>query len=166
MGARHSMAADVVVIWTTHQTGRIHSLRILIRGLCLHLQAVCHQCPLDGFLLSQGLVTIPEGPLGLPVAECPITTPRTRLLVNIKANRDTSKGTKGIKDSKAVKHNKDIMVATRIGVEAEEAMVVIVEAGSEARTAITMAVTAVEEVEEVTVATRGDKGVTTLSSSL
>jgi hypothetical protein len=50
------------------------------------------------------------------------------------------------------------MVATRIGVEAAEATVVIVEAGPEARTVIIMAVTAVEVVVvvvEVTTATRG-----------
>jgi hypothetical protein len=58
------------------------------------------------------------------------------------------------------------MVATRIGVEAAEATVVIVEAGSEVRTVIIMAVTAVEVVEEVTTATRGENGVPTLSSSL
>lgn len=134
----------------------------------MRLQAVCLRCPLGGFLLFQGLVTTPEGPLDLLVAECPNNTPHTRLLVNIKANKDISKGTRATKDSKAIKDNKDnkdIMVVIRIGVAAEEAMVDIVVAGSEARTVITMAVSVVEVVE-VTVATRGDQGVTTLSSSL
>lgn len=94
------------------------------------------------------------------------------VLANIKAIRvtirDPTKAIKGTRANKAkeIKDNKDIMVATRIVVEAAEATVVIVEAGSEARTVIIMAATAVEVVEEVTTATRGDNGVTTLSSSL
>jgi hypothetical protein len=142
----------------------------------MRLQAVCLRCPLGGSLLFQGLVTTPEGPLDLLVAECPDNTPHTRLLVNIKANKIISKGTGATKDSKGIKDNKDnkdikdnkdnkdIMVVTRIGVEAEEAMVDIVVAGFEARTVITMAVSVVEVVE-VMVATREDQ-VTTLSSSL
>lgn len=58
------------------------------------------------------------------------------------------------------------MVATRIGVEAAEATVDIVEAGSAARTVIIMVVTAEGVVGEVTTATRGENGVTTLSSLL
>lgn len=133
----------------------------------MHLQAVCLRCPLGGFLLFQGLVTTPEGHLDLLVADCPSNTPHTRLLVNIKGNKATSKGTRATKDNKAIKDkdNKDIMVATRIGVEAEVAIVDIVVAGSEVRTVITMAVSVVEVVE-VTVVTRGVQGVTTLSSSL
>lgn len=130
----------------------------------MRLQALCLQCPLGGFLLFQGLVTTPEGPLDLLVVERPKDTPHTRLLVNIKTNKVIRMGTRATKDSKAIKDNKDnkdIMVVTRIGVEAEEAMVDIVVAGSEARTVITMAVSAVEVVE-ATVATRGDQGVTTI----
>lgn len=162
--AHHLTAADVVVIWTTRQTGRIHLPLILTHALCTHLRAVCRRCPLAGFLPFQGLVTTPEDPPDLPVAACPINIPRTRVVVNIKATkdtiRDTTKGTRDTKDSKEIKANKGIMAATRIGVEAEAAMAVIVEAGSEARTAITMAATAVEVVEGVTVVTRGENGVT------
>lgn len=106
-------------------------------------------------------MTIPEDPPDLPVAACPINIPRTRVLVNIKATkviiRDTTKGTRDTKDSKDIKANKGIMAATRIGVEAEAAMAVIVAADLEARTAITMAATAVEVVEEgATVVTKQD----------
>lgn len=162
--AHRSMVADGVDISTTHQIGRIHLRRILIRVSCLHLQAVCRRCPLGGFHLSLGLVTTPEGHLDLLVAECPINTPRTRPPVNIKATKDTIReATKGTRDTKEIKGNKDIMVATRIAVEVEEAMGVIVEAGPEAKTVITMAVTAVvvvvAVVAVVTIATRGDNGV-------
>jgi hypothetical protein len=131
---------------------------------------VCHPCPLAGFLLSQELVTTQEGHLGLLVAVCPINTPRTKALANIKVIkatiRDPTKVTKGTQANKAkeIEDSKDILVATRIGVEAAEATVVIVEADSEARTVIIMAATA-EVVVEVTTATR-DNGIATLSSSL
>jgi uncharacterized membrane protein len=89
------------------------------------------------------------------------------VLVNIKVTkviiRDTTKGTRDTKDSKDIKANKGIMAATRIGVEAEAAMAVIVEADLEARTAITMAATAVEVVEGATVVTKEDNGVTNYS---